>query len=180
MFAVGLQGRIHLLPQCLHLSRVREPLGVCEEEGVVGENPSPRKPPGDLGTWAGSLKPPAQEAGSSENGPLHAAAKAPQPPGQSAHPSLTPPGQSGLQTLGAGTSWGLPLLAQSSATLCTAAPRRPGQGPRQAPRTRVAHGAPLCAEATSWDPHKGHEKAEARPFPVINSRPWLSVGRPGG
>lgn len=129
VFAVGLQRRVHLLPQRLHLGRVREPLGVCEEEGAAGENPSSRKPPGDLGTRAGSLQPPAQEAGASENSPLHAAAQAPQSPGQRAHPSVTPPG------------WSVKVLVQSGTTLGMAAPRRPSQGPGHAPRTRVAHGA---------------------------------------
>lgn len=42
VFAVGLQGRVDLLPQGLHLGRVREPLGVCEGEGPQSE-PSPGK-----------------------------------------------------------------------------------------------------------------------------------------
>lgn len=46
VFAVRLQGCVDLLPQRLHLSRVREPLGVCEEEGAPGQSPSPGKLPG--------------------------------------------------------------------------------------------------------------------------------------
>lgn len=45
VFAVCLQGCVDLLPQCLHLSWVREPLGICEEEGATGQSPSPGKLP---------------------------------------------------------------------------------------------------------------------------------------
>lgn len=84
VFAVRLQGRVHLLPQRLHLGRVREPLGVCEEAGAAGQSPSPKLPgtralgsteggggwrrgpvtglpTGDT-TWTGRLPPSALEA----------------------------------------------------------------------------------------------------------------------
>lgn len=122
VFAVSLQGCVHLLPQRLHLGRVREPLGVCEE-GAAGQSPSPSKLPPHI-PWLGRGR-------QLREGPLLCSTQ----DGGQAGPTVPRAGLPLTNTawiVQAPDPWHWKLMgspAQSGAVIWTAEPKSPAEAP---------------------------------------------------